>query len=226
MLLTQKLPDPRAGNVASQGVTLHQSSTLDPRSANRVSVTGLLTTLGGGVPHEKDLKTSSEEGMVANCSRVLRNPGRSRGPGGQMHKKQHQRGFLFCSQPARGRTREAGAWSSDGPGHVSGGWVRRVHTAHQSWNTALDPQGQGAVRVVRGTASRWPSQGHREERGCQVRGSFQSVGRTVSQRRAVDTWVVEGTEVLVSTVALFGEVSADGAAGFVCEQAKIGQLKM
>lgn len=52
------------------------------------------------------------------------------------------------------------------------------------------------------------------------------VGRTVSQRRAVDTWVVEGTEVLVSTVALFGEVSADGAAGFVCEQAKIGQLKM
>lgn len=41
------------------------------------------------------------------------------------------------------------------------------------------------------------------------------VGRTVSQRRAVDTWVVEGTEVLVSTVALFGEVSADGAARFV-----------
>ena len=72
------------------------------------------------------------------------------------------------------RTRKAGAWSSDGPGHVSGGWVRRVHTAHQSWNTALDPQGQGVVRVVRGTASRWPSQGHREERGCQVRGSFQS----------------------------------------------------
>lgn len=121
MLLMQKLPDPRAGNVASQGVTLHQSSTLDPRSANRVSVTGPLTTLGGGVSHEKDLKTSSEEGMVANCSRALRNPGRSRGLGGQMHKKQHQRGFLFCSQPARGR----------GPG-------RQVHGAAMVLETSLE----------------------------------------------------------------------------------------
>ena len=121
MLLTQKLPDPRTGNVASQGVTLHQSPTPDPRSANRVCVTGPLTALGGGVSHEKDLKTSSEEGMVANRSRVLRNPGRSRGLGGQMHKKQHQRGFLFCSQPARGR----------GPG-------RQVHGAAMVLDTSLE----------------------------------------------------------------------------------------
>ena len=42
-------------------------------------------------------------------------------------------------------------------------------------------------------------------------------GEAASQRRPVDARVVEGTEVLVSTVALFGEVSADGAVRFVCE---------
>ena len=51
-------------------------------------------------------------------------------------------------------------------------------------------------------------------------------GEVASQRGPVDARVVEGTEVLVSTVALFGEVSADGAVRFVCEQAKIGQFKM
>ena len=53
--------------------------------------------------------------MVGNCSRALRNPGRYPGLGGQMHKKQHQRGFLFCSQLARGkRIQEAVEWSKDG----------------------------------------------------------------------------------------------------------------
>lgn len=59
--------------------------------------------------HEKDLKTSSEEGMVGNCSRALRNPGRYPGLGGQMHKKQHQRGFLFRSQLARGEEEPGGS---------------------------------------------------------------------------------------------------------------------
>ena len=47
-------------------------------------------------------------------------------------------------------------------------------------------------------------------------GSFQPGWEgTVSQRRSIDAWVVEGTEVLISTVALFGKVSADRAVGFV-----------
>lgn len=37
----------------------------------------------------------------------------------------------------------------------------------------------------------------------------------VSQRRSIDAWVVEGTEVLISTVAFFGKVSADRAVRFV-----------
>lgn len=32
MLLTQDLQNPKAGRVAFQGITLHQSSVLDPRS--------------------------------------------------------------------------------------------------------------------------------------------------------------------------------------------------
>lgn len=43
---------------------------------------------------------------------------------------------------------------------------------------------------------------------------------TVSQRRAIDAWVVEGTMVFISTVALFRKVSADRAVRFVCEQGK------
>lgn len=38
---------------------------------------------------------------------------------------------------------------------------------------------------------------------------------TVSQRRSIDVWVVEGTEVLISTVALFGKVLVDKAVGLV-----------
>ena len=58
-------------------------------------------------------------------------------------------------------------------------------------------------------------------------GSFQSGWEgTVSQRRSIYARMVEGTEVLISTVALFGKVSADGAVRFVCEQAKTGQFKM
>lgn len=38
---------------------------------------------------------------------------------------------------------------------------------------------------------------------------------TVSQRRSVDIWVVEGTEVLMSLVTLFGKVSADKVIGSV-----------
>ena len=59
--------------------------------------------------------------------------------------------------------------------------------------------------------------------GCSPQGG---AGGGLGQGRPVDARVVEGTEVLVSTVALFGEVSADGAVRFVCEQAKIGQFKM
>lgn len=46
-------------------------------------------------------------------------------------------------------------------------------------------------------------------------GSLSSAGKAVSQRRPVDAWVVEGTEVLISTVPFFGKVSADGAVRFV-----------
>ena len=38
---------------------------------------------------------------------------------------------------------------------------------------------------------------------------------TVSQRRSIDAWMIEGTGVLVSTVALFGKVSAGRAVEFV-----------
>lgn len=38
---------------------------------------------------------------------------------------------------------------------------------------------------------------------------------TVSQRRAIDAWMVEGTMVFISTVALFRKVSADRAVRFV-----------
>lgn len=38
---------------------------------------------------------------------------------------------------------------------------------------------------------------------------------TVSQRSSVDIRVVEGTQALISTVALFGKVSADKVVGFV-----------
>lgn len=38
---------------------------------------------------------------------------------------------------------------------------------------------------------------------------------TVSQRRPIVPRVVEGTEILVSAVALFGKVSADRAVGFI-----------
>lgn len=38
---------------------------------------------------------------------------------------------------------------------------------------------------------------------------------TVSERRSIDAWVVEGTEVLISTMALGCKVSADRAARFV-----------
>lgn len=62
-----------------------------------------------------------------------------------------------------------------------------------------------------------------KEQGCSPQGG---AGGGLGQGRPVDARVVEGTEVLVSTVALFGEVSADGAVRFVCEQAKIGQFKM
>ena len=47
-------------------------------------------------------------------------------------------------------------------------------------------------------------------------GSFQPGWEgTVSQRRSIDAWVVEGTEVLISTVAQNGKVLADRAVGFV-----------
>lgn len=47
-------------------------------------------------------------------------------------------------------------------------------------------------------------------------GSFQPAWEgTVSKRGSIDAGVVEGTEVLVSTMALCGKVSADRAARFV-----------
>lgn len=51
-------------------------------------------------------------------------------------------------------------------------------------------------------------------------------GKAVSQGRSVHAWMVEGTEVLISTVALFGKVSANRAVRFVCQHVKIGQFKM
>lgn len=163
--------------------------------------------------------------MVGNCSRALRNPGRYRGLGGQMHKKQHQRGFLFRSQPARGRrTQEAAEWSRDGPGDISGGWIRRVHTAHQSWNTTLGPQWEGAVRGMGVTDWGW-----REEQphGGQHRAAEENVaarpgapsslgGEVASQRGPVDARVVEGTVVLVAAVALHHEMPTHGAVRHVC----------
>lgn len=47
------------------------------------------------------------------------------------------------------------------------------------------------------------------------RASSRLDGKAVSQRRSIDAWVVEGTEVLISTVALFGKMSANGAVRFV-----------
>lgn len=48
---------------------------------------------------------------------------------------------------------------------------------------------------------------------------------TVSQRRPIVPRVVEGTEILVSAVALFGKVSADRAVGFICREVKMGSLQ-
>lgn len=47
-------------------------------------------------------------------------------------------------------------------------------------------------------------------------GSFQPGWEgTVSHRRSADTWMIEGSEVLLSTVALFGQVSAERVVRFV-----------
>lgn len=47
-------------------------------------------------------------------------------------------------------------------------------------------------------------------------GSFQPGWEgTVSQRRSVDSWMVEGTMVFISTVALLGKVTADRAVRLV-----------
>lgn len=54
-----------------------------------------------------------------------------------------------------------------------------------------------------------------EMHGCEVAGSLQPAGKAASQRRSVDAWVVEGTEVFISTVAFFGKVPADWAVRFV-----------
>lgn len=55
-----------------------------------------------------------------------------------------------------------------------------------------------------------------EIHGCLGDGApSSSAGKAVLQRRSVDAWVVEGTEVLISAVAFFGKVSADRAIRFV-----------
>lgn len=49
-------------------------------------------------------------------------------------------------------------------------------------------------------------------------GSFQPGWEgTVSQRRSVDAWMVEGTMVFISTVAFLRKVSADRLVRLVCE---------
>lgn len=84
--------------------------------------------------------------MVGNCSRALRNRRQYQGRGGQMYKKQHQRGFLFSSQLAMGkRIQEAVEGSKDGVLKMSL-WrldQKKAHILGTSDETALDPKLEG-----------------------------------------------------------------------------------
>lgn len=212
--------------MASQGVTLYQSAKLDPRSEDPVNVTEQLTTPGGRGCHIKRTENKQlEEGNGRKLLQGSQEPGRYRELGGQMHEKQHQRGFLFRSQ-LEGEEDPGGSSmeQSWGPGDESleAGPEERVQPRTSDEHDST-PSGGGGDEGGRHGPRCWVEQPHSSHHRATGKytatrpvGSFQPGWEgTVSQRRSISARVVEGTEVLISTVAFFGKVSADGAVGFV-----------
>lgn len=188
-------------------------SNLTPRPDNLVC---LLCSQTPGL-HIQGLQTSSR-GHKTAPGRGSRELGGNTGggAGAQMHKQQHQRSPVWQSF-GRGEDPGGSGREQDGVPMASGAWIRRPHVPHTS-----DSHNSGPLTgEMMSGVDMSPTEGDRRALSS-YNGATRSEGSvqpgwegTVSQRRSVDPRMVEGTQVFVATVALFGKVSADRAVRLV-----------
>lgn len=138
------------------------------------------------------------------------------GDRGQMHKKQHQE-FPVQQSLGRGGSRRQSKGKRGGPPGESleAESEDGMHCAPVT--KQLDPtrRERGWTCHQQGCRAEEPHSSITEPQGGHGDASWPGREGTVSQRRSIGARVVEGTEVLVSAVALFGKVSTDRAVGFV-----------
>lgn len=201
-------------------MTLHQSSTLDPGRQPDGRPQGRRPRWGRGVTR-KGLKNKQRGGDGRKLLQGLRNPG----DGGWVDRcTRNSTKEVSCSAVSRrgggGPRRQLNGAGTVLEMSLEAGSESAHRTPVMEHNSGLPVGGGGeGVGVTdwgwrEEQLSRWPAQGRRGERAGQAGAPSSLGGEAASQRGPADARVVEGTEVLVSTVPLWRSVGRRG--GQIC----------